>query len=171
MNGLQGSMNPLKCGCDFVGRYIFLDEGLIAHQILSTCSGVQSCPTLCDPMDCSPPGSPVHGISQERILEWFPPGDLPDLGIKLASPALAGGFFIPKPQKKPPNSQQTFLSTKVNLSPELERTLRIPGHLGRGILELSPPAPRDHFLLLQEVERKWNWSCSVMSDSLRPHGW
>ena len=30
----------------------------------------QSCPTLCDPMDCSPPGSSVHGILQGRILEW-----------------------------------------------------------------------------------------------------
>ena len=29
----------------------------------------QSCPTLCDPMDCNPPGSFVHGILQERILE------------------------------------------------------------------------------------------------------
>ena len=31
---------------------------------------VQSCPTLCDPRDCSPPGSSVYGISQTRILEW-----------------------------------------------------------------------------------------------------
>ena len=30
----------------------------------------QSCPTLCDPMDGSPPGSSVHGILQARILEW-----------------------------------------------------------------------------------------------------
>ena len=30
----------------------------------------QSCPTLCDPMDCSPPGSSVHGIFQARVLEW-----------------------------------------------------------------------------------------------------
>ena len=30
----------------------------------------QSCPTLCDPMDCSPPGSSVHGIIQARVLEW-----------------------------------------------------------------------------------------------------
>ena len=29
-----------------------------------------SCPTLCDPMDCSPPGSSVHGIFQARVLEW-----------------------------------------------------------------------------------------------------
>ena len=32
---------------------------------------LQSCPTLCDPMDCSPPGSPVQGILQARILEWI----------------------------------------------------------------------------------------------------
>ena len=31
---------------------------------------LQSCPTLCDPMDCSLPGSSVHGIFQARILEW-----------------------------------------------------------------------------------------------------
>ena len=31
---------------------------------------LQLCPTLCDPMDCSPPGSSCHGIFQARILEW-----------------------------------------------------------------------------------------------------
>ena len=30
----------------------------------------QSCPTLCDPMDCSLPGSSIHGILQARLLEW-----------------------------------------------------------------------------------------------------
>ena len=30
----------------------------------------QSCPTICDPMDCSPPGSSLHGILQARVLEW-----------------------------------------------------------------------------------------------------
>ena len=30
----------------------------------------QSCPTLPDPMDCSPPGSSIHGIFQARVLEW-----------------------------------------------------------------------------------------------------
>ena len=30
----------------------------------------QSCPTRCDPMDCSPPGSSIHGILQAKILEW-----------------------------------------------------------------------------------------------------
>ena len=31
---------------------------------------LQSCPTVCDPMDCSPPGSSVHGILQAGVLEW-----------------------------------------------------------------------------------------------------
>ena len=34
------------------------------------CSVTQSCPTLCDPMDCSLPDSSVHGIVWARILEW-----------------------------------------------------------------------------------------------------
>ena len=34
------------------------------------CEVAQSCPTLCNPMDCSLPGSSVHGISQARVLEW-----------------------------------------------------------------------------------------------------
>ena len=48
--------------------------------------------TLCDPVDCSPPGSSVHGISQGQEywcrLPFPPPGDLPDSGIKRGSPAL-----------------------------------------------------------------------------------
>ena len=50
----------------------------------------QSYPSLCDPMDCTPPGSSVHGISQARIPEWSPcppPGDLPDPGAEPTSPA------------------------------------------------------------------------------------
>ena len=36
----------------------------------ATAKSLQSCPTLCDPMDGSPPGSPVPGILQARTLEW-----------------------------------------------------------------------------------------------------
>ena len=58
-----------------------------------------SCPTLCNPMDCSPPGSSVHGILQARILEWVArpsSGDLPDPRtelLSLMSSALTGRFF------------------------------------------------------------------------------
>ena len=39
-------------------------------KVKSESEVVQSCPTLSDPMDCSLPGSSVHGISQARVLEW-----------------------------------------------------------------------------------------------------
>ena len=67
------------------------------------CVTAQSCPTLCDPMDCSPPGSSVPRIFQAKILEWLPfpsPGDLPDPGIEPTSPALADGFFATEPPEK-----------------------------------------------------------------------
>ena len=60
---------------------------------------LQLCLTLCDPMNHSPPGSSVHGISRQEYwsgLSRPPPGDLPDPGIKstsLLSPALASEFF------------------------------------------------------------------------------
>ena len=64
----------------------------------------QSCPTLCDPIDCSPPGSSVHGIPQARILEWLPfpsPGGLPDSGIKSGSPTLQADYLPSEPPEKP----------------------------------------------------------------------
>ena len=67
----------------------------------------QSCPTLCDLVDRSPPGSSVHGILQARILEWLPflpPGDLPDPGVgpeSPASPVLADRFFTTESPGKP----------------------------------------------------------------------
>ena len=70
------------------------------------CCG-QSCLTLHDPMDCSPPASSVHEIFQARILQQIAistPRDLPNPGIKptsLASPALPGGFFTTAPPGKP----------------------------------------------------------------------
>lgn len=51
--------------------------------------------TLCDPMDCSPPGS-SHGILQARILEWAAipfSGDLPKPGIEPSSPVLSSFSF------------------------------------------------------------------------------
>ena len=39
-------------------------------RVKSESEVAQSCPTLSDPMDCSPPGSSVHGILQARELEW-----------------------------------------------------------------------------------------------------
>ena len=43
---------------------------LQCRKVKSESEVAQSCPTLLDPMDCSPPGSSVHGIFQARVLEW-----------------------------------------------------------------------------------------------------
>ena len=52
------------------------NTGVGCHFLLQCMKGksesevAQSCPTLNDPMDCSPPGSSIHGIFQARVLEW-----------------------------------------------------------------------------------------------------
>ena len=60
------------------------------------CLVAQLCSTLCDPMDCSPPGSSVHGILQTRILEWvaipFSQGSSRPRNWKRVS-CIAGRFF------------------------------------------------------------------------------
>ena len=56
----------------------------LSHNRLRACSVTQSCPTLYDPMDYSPPGSSVHGFSRQEYWSGLPfpsPGDLPDPGL------------------------------------------------------------------------------------------
>ena len=64
----------------------------------------QSRPTLCDPMDCSPPGSSVHGVLQARILEWaavpFSRGSS-NPGIESRCPTLQVDSLPAEPQGKP----------------------------------------------------------------------
>ena len=59
---------------------------------------IQSCLTLCDLTDCSPPGSSVHGTLQARILEWVAISFQGEPVYPLA-PALAGGIFTEPPEK------------------------------------------------------------------------
>ena len=65
---------------------------------------LQSCLTLCDPMDCSPPGLSVHGILQARVLEWVAifllQGDLPHPGIEPRSPAFQADALTSEPPGK-----------------------------------------------------------------------
>ena len=63
----------------------------------------QSYPTLCNPLNCGPPGSSVHGILQAmRSGLPFPPrGDLPDPGIKRRSPALQADSLASEPPGNP----------------------------------------------------------------------
>ena len=56
--------------CILIYMLSFYVEEFLNFMWLICVSRSQSCPTLCDPMDCSPPGSSVHGIFQARVLEW-----------------------------------------------------------------------------------------------------
>ena len=68
-----------------------------------------SCPTLCDPMECSLRGSSIHGIFQTRVLEWVAISfsrALPDPGIKPRSLALQADTL----PSEPPGKQKPFLN-------------------------------------------------------------
>ena len=76
----------------------------------------QLCPTLCDPMDCSPPGFSVHGILQARILEWVAvpsfrgssrPRDQTHVSCRCCT---AGRFSTAEPQGKPTDRHRSHLN-------------------------------------------------------------
>ena len=85
---------------------------------MCVCVCVQLCPTICDPLDYSPPGSSDYGIFQARILERVAISssrNFPDPGIEPASPVslvLAGGFFTTMPPGKPLGSEGGCKSKK-----------------------------------------------------------
>ena len=86
--------------------FIFIcPKGLILNPVVKVkVLAAQSCPTLCNPIDSSPPGSFVHVILQARILSGlsFPSsGDLPNPGIKPRSPALQTDSSPSEPPGKP----------------------------------------------------------------------
>ena len=79
------------------------------HNPTSVClraKSLQSCLTLCNPMDCSPPGSSVHGFSRQEYWSGLPcplPGHLPDPGMEPTSPALQedSSPLVPPGEPKP----------------------------------------------------------------------
>ena len=75
----------------------------------------QSCPTLCNHMDCNPPGSFVHGTLQARILEWEPfpsPGYLPNPGIEPGfSALLLETSLVTQMVKRLPTMRETWVQS------------------------------------------------------------
>ena len=74
---------------------------------------LQACPTHCNPLDCSPPGSSVHGTLQARILEWV-------------ATTSSRGSFQPRDQTPPagPTLQADFLPLSHQGSPKLWYRMR-----------------------------------------------
>ena len=103
-------------------------------------SAAQSCPALCDPMDCSPPGSSVR-ILQAGMLEWAamssPPGDLSYSRIKPGSPALHVDSVPAELPRKPPKWGSVQFSSVAQSCP----TLRDPMNYS------TPGLPVHHQLL------------------------
>ena len=65
----RGEPRP-QAGPDLASEKEYLLFGITCVCVHVRAKLLQLCPTLCDPMDCSPPGSPVHGILQAGTLEW-----------------------------------------------------------------------------------------------------
>ena len=76
-------------------------SSLPVHEPLIT----QSCPSLCDSMNCSPPGSSVHGIFQTRILEWV-------------SISFSRGSFWSRDQTHVPRTHRQVLTTQPSGRPQ-----------------------------------------------------
>ena len=113
---------------------------------------LQSCWTLCDSRDCSPLGSLIHGNLQASILNWVampsftgssPPRDR--IPVSCVS-CIADGFFTAEPSGKP-------------------RYQHTPPHTNSSYISLSRIQYLHRVLFLGKVQ----FSCSVMSDSSRPH--
>ena len=89
---------------DYSRDLILLKSSL--HLCVHACLHAQllRCVSLCNPMDCIPPGSSVPGISHARILEWIAisySGDLPKPGIETTSPELQADSLPLSHQESP----------------------------------------------------------------------
>ena len=114
------------------------NAGWCGHCRTALCACVlspQLCLTLCDPVDCSPPGSSVHGTLQVRILQWVAmpssrgssqPRDWTCISM---SPASAGGLFTTSATWEAPENSNRDSSTKPGI--KLPYDLTIPLLLGR----------------------------------------
>ena len=112
-------------------------------KVRSKSEVAQSCPTLSNPMDCSLPGSSVHGIFQAKVLEW---------GAIAFSVFPKHNIFISKKYSRVINKKCSCSKTTV----------------GRKYMEIKVYCNKNHVIF--DILNNMSVSHSVMSDSLQPHG-
>ena len=65
------------------GFSLLVEAWLVFEAAATAAKSLQSCPTLCDPIDGNPPGSPIPGVLQARTLEWVASSfEAPDLNVE-----------------------------------------------------------------------------------------
>ena len=114
------------------------------------------------PMDCSLPGSSVHGVLQRRMLEWVAilyPGDLCDPGIETGSPALQADSL---PSEPPGKHTYRFSSVQFNHS-VMSHSLRLHG-LRHARLPCPSPTPGVHW----DSHPSSQWCHPAISSSVVP---
>ena len=118
-------------------------------RALCCCSVVQLCPPLCDPMDCSPPGSSVHVVLQARILEWvaipFSRGVFLTQGLNPRLLHWQADFFTIELPGEPPNHfEPRFLACCLYIQWKLRwkpQPAPCPSSVRRPSGQLTPPPP------------------------------
>ena len=176
-------LNPLQ-NCPVQTFFPCLDSPILSYHYTTSssisvcpvlCLAAQSCPTLCNPMDCSPQASLSLGILQGRIQECWsgspspPPRDLPNLGIKPGSPTLPANSLLTEPPGKP-EADLTWCPCWQNLSFALSSVWAtyFCGHVSLCILYVIS-RPQCKFILATE-SCLW-WLADLKKLISRQSGW
>ena len=116
-----GHGNPLQYSClenptdrgAWLATVSLWGHERVGHDLATESELAQSCPTLCDPMDCSLSGSSVHGIFQQEYWSALPfpsPRDLPDPGFELGSPTFQADALPSEPPGKLSDKQHIHVT-------------------------------------------------------------
>ena len=138
------------------------------HHTLWVSEVAQSCPTLCDPMDCSLPGFSVHGILQARILEWV-------------TISFSRGSSRPRDRTRISHIGGRCFNLWATRKTHMAKLLQSCPTLCNPIDGSPPGSPslgfsrQEHWSGLpfpppMHESEKWKWSRSVVSDPQQPHG-
>ena len=121
-----GTMDWFKVGRGVCKAVYYHPAYFLVCRVKSESEVAQSCPTLCDPMDGSPPSSSVHGIFQARVLEWVArPSSRASSQHRDQAwvSCIAGGFFTPEPPGKPLSGGWNFFQVTEKWMGDLDPPL------------------------------------------------